>query len=186
MTVKDDTLYVSNNGNSIFIFKIVESNDGMSLNLVQSSSSIKLPSPVNHSKSFPLQSMQLLISKIASISPNGQWLLAVTDTPTAYLFTLSPTNSNNPWILHQKISESKGDASFSTAWSENSNKFAIGSQCGTCNVYNIIDGQVEKIVTLRGRGAGAWGAIRKVNFFKIGSVELLAFSEVSFDEIFLL
>ncbi|KAJ1954125.1 hypothetical protein EC988_002599 [Linderina pennispora] len=71
------------------------------------------------------------------------------------------------------------DASFSCDWSQSSELFAVGSQDGFVNVWDIRSHQ--KMISLETYQHGrSRGACRNVKFSPSGSVDLLAFSEVSF------
>lgn len=68
------------------------------------------------------------------------------------------------------------DAGFSCSWDQASMKFAVGCQDGFVCVWDI---RKSKMLTrLDSVQSGGRGAVRAVKFSHIGSVDLLAFTEV--------
>jgi hypothetical protein len=160
---------------------------------------------------------------IASISPDGRTLLSVGDSPDVYLhritggahvrFSQITKLSLSPY-LNSFLSYSYGSygsfqsnisvpASFSTAFSANGSKFAVGSQEGIVVVWDVRSTKPLKVVetdknrtgTDRGRATGGatgylyespwpvrapgWG-VRSVKFSPRGvGREVLTFTEVS-------
>lgn len=91
----------------------------------------------------------------ATISPDGQMLVAVGDSPTAYFFEYcnvskasdhkhqdGTMNSSRPeWTLLEQVKlyipeGSRADGYFTTAWSPSSRLCAVGSECGYITVFD--------------------------------------------------
>ncbi|KAF2824199.1 hypothetical protein CC86DRAFT_371587 [Ophiobolus disseminans] len=92
----------------------------------------------------------------ATISPDGQLLVAVGDTPTAYFFeratTERPSSTKTPegqpqyippeWQLLEQVSlyrptDLLADGYFCTAWSPFGRLCAVGSECGYVTVFDV-------------------------------------------------
>ncbi|KAL8278553.1 hypothetical protein RQP46_009045 [Phenoliferia psychrophenolica] len=122
-----------------------------------------------------------------SVSPDGRRLVAVGDTNEIFLFDVN-LGSGTYTKTHTFIGSD--DASFSTDWSGTSDKFAVASQDGFVNVYDIRSlpsssssssaYPPRKLAALKTTQSGPPGAARKVKFSpgRLSS-ELLAFTEVS-------
>lgn len=119
-----------------------------------------------------------------SVSPNGERMVAVGDSPQVFLFEVTARGYD---LVHEFEVPGTRDASFSTDWSRDSMKFAVGSQGGNVTVFDTrslprssasASASLNKGVLARIESSqtGAAGAIRKVQFSS-GS-DLLAFSEV--------
>ena len=141
-------IYICNNDETIKVYSLPD---------LQRITTINLPTAVNY----------------ASISPDGSKLLAVGDSPQVYLYDISKNGS------YQRTSTliASTDASFSCAWNQSSDKFAIASQDGFVSVWDIRSS--EKMVKLGSKqNPQVKGACRSVKFSPSGSVDLLMYSEV--------
>ncbi|ORY89042.1 hypothetical protein BCR35DRAFT_300826 [Leucosporidium creatinivorum] len=125
----------------------------------------------------------------SSISPDGRWLVCVGDTNEVHLLQ---AQSDGSFLPYHRFEASK-DASFSTDWSSTGDKFAVASQDGYVNVYDIrslppatSDRSADPstppprtVATLKATQGGPAGAVRKLKFSPGSRVdsELLAFTE---------
>ncbi|KAG2178745.1 hypothetical protein INT43_001591, partial [Umbelopsis isabellina] len=107
-----------------------------------------------------------------TISPDGRHMVAVGDSNEVFLFNI--TNSGE-YVHTVSLSASK-DSNFSSAWSQNSDKFAVASQDGTVNVWDTRS--TIPLFTLGSKQSpNAKGAARCVKFTNMGAVDLLAYTE---------
>lgn len=123
---------------------------------LQRVSSISLPTAVNY----------------CSVSPDGKKMIAVGDSNHVFLYDVSPTGG------YTRIStlHASNDASFSCAWNQSSEKFAVASQDGFVSVWDIRSSQ--KLAMLGSKqNPQVKGACRSVKFSPTGSIDLLMFSE---------
>ncbi|KAH7070910.1 WD40-repeat-containing domain protein [Paraphoma chrysanthemicola] len=129
----------------------------------------------------------------ATISPDGQLLVAVGDTPTAYFFERvkmdRPSSMKTPegrmqlmppeWQLLQQVALYRptsgpcADGYFSTAWSPLGRLCAVGSECGYITVFDIEqlkkveygeDAVVQLISSTRPDTTAGAGAVRTMHF----------------------
>ncbi|KAF9202853.1 hypothetical protein BGZ49_007008 [Haplosporangium sp. Z 27] len=140
-------LLISNNDETIKVY---------SLPRLERITSIQLPTAVNY----------------ASVSPDGRKMVAVGDTNQVFLYDISVAGG------YQKIGTytAATEASFSCAWNQSSEKFAVASQDGFVSVWDIRHS--EKICKLGSKQQPQTkGATRCVKFSSSGSIDLLMFSE---------
>ncbi|KAG0235113.1 cleavage and polyadenylation specificity factor subunit 2, partial [Mortierella sp. GBA43] len=140
-------LLISNNDETIKVYSLP--------GLVRLAS-IPLPTPVNY----------------ASVSPDGRKMVAVGDSNQVFLYDISVAGG------YQKIGTytATSDASFSCAWNQSSDKFAVASQDGFVSVWDIRHS--EKLSKLGSKQQPQpKGATRCVKFSSSGSIDLLVFSE---------
>ncbi|KAK4052356.1 hypothetical protein OIV83_002158 [Microbotryomycetes sp. JL201] len=120
-----------------------------------------------------------------SVSPDGRRLVAVGDTNEIHLYDCR-LNGDYAHVHSFQVAE---DASFSTDWSQTGDKFAVASQDGSVNVFDVralppVDSGYHSkaprtLAALRSTQRGPAGAVRKVKFSPGNRVEseLLAFTE---------
>ncbi|KAG0256248.1 cleavage and polyadenylation specificity factor subunit 2 [Actinomortierella ambigua] len=140
-------LLISNNDETIKVY---------SLPGLEPLTSIKLPVAVNY----------------ASVSPDGRKMVAVGDSNEVFLFDISVAAG------YHKIGTytATQDASFSCAWNQFSDKFAVASQDGFVSVWDVRHS--EKLCTLGSKQhPPGKGSTRCVKFSSSGSVDLLVYSE---------
>ncbi|GJJ76386.1 hypothetical protein EMPS_08745 [Entomortierella parvispora] len=140
-------LLISNNDETIKVY---------SLPGLQRLASIQLPTAVNY----------------ASVSPDGRKMVAVGDSNQVFLYEISVAAG------YQKIGTytATTDASFSCAWNQSSEKFAVASQDGYVSVWDIRHS--EKLCKLGSKQQPqVKGATRCVKFSSSGSIDLLVYSE---------
>ncbi|KAG0257053.1 hypothetical protein BG011_004193 [Mortierella polycephala] len=140
-------LLISNNDETIKIY---------SLPGLQRLTSIQLPTAVNY----------------ASVSPDGRKMVAVGDSNQVFLFEISVAAG------YQKIGTytATTEASFSCAWNQTSDKFAVASQDGYVSVWDIRHS--DKLCKLGSKQQpDVKGATRCVKFSSSGSIDLLVYSE---------
>ncbi|KAJ1964196.1 hypothetical protein GGI12_001576 [Dipsacomyces acuminosporus] len=107
----------------------------------------------------------------AAVSPDGTRMCVVGDSNSVFLF-------NKRGDTFEKIATltASNDASFSCDWNQGSDIFAVGSQDGYVNIWDIRS--LQKLASLETFQHGrSRGACRNVKFSPSGSVDLLAFSE---------
>lgn len=68
----------------------------------------------------------------ATVSPDGQWMIAVGDNTECYLFT----QESGRWRRQGSMTVST-DACFATGFSASGRMLAVGSQDGTCSLFDI-------------------------------------------------
>ncbi|KAH8554405.1 WD40-repeat-containing domain protein [Umbelopsis sp. PMI_123] len=143
----DKRLLVSNNDETIKVFSIP------SMHLIDS---LCLPTAVNG----------------VTVSPNGRHMVAVGDSNEVFVFNIT---SSGEYVHTASLCASK-DSNFSCSWSHNSDKFAVASQDGTVNVWDM-----RSTIPLYSLGSkqspNAKGAARCVKFSTSGAVDLLAYTE---------
>ncbi|KAI9208721.1 WD40-repeat-containing domain protein [Polychytrium aggregatum] len=107
-----------------------------------------------------------------SVSPDGKKMVAVGDSNQVFLYDISPTGG------YQKISTltASSDASFSCAWNQSSEKFAVASQDGCVSVWDVRSSEKLAKITSK-QYPQVKGACRSVKFSPSGPVDLLMFSE---------
>ncbi|CAM0141743.1 hypothetical protein VKS41_007591 [Umbelopsis sp. WA50703] len=107
-----------------------------------------------------------------TISPDGRHMIAVGDSNEVFMFNI--TNSGE-YVHTVSLCGSK-DSNFSSAWSHNSDKFAVASQDGTVNVWDTRS--TIPLFTLGSKQSpNAKGAARCVKFTNMGAIDLLAYTE---------
>jgi len=107
-----------------------------------------------------------------TVSPDGRHMVAVGDSNEIFVFSI--TNSGE-YVHTASICASK-DSNFSCSWSQNSDKFAVASQDGTVNVWDVRS--TIPLFTLGSKQSpNAKGAARCVKFSTSGAVDLLAYTE---------
>ncbi|KAI8321912.1 WD40 repeat-like protein [Martensiomyces pterosporus] len=107
----------------------------------------------------------------AAVSPDGTKMCVVGDSNSVFLFSKRGDTFEKIATL-----TASNDASFSCDWNQSSEIFAVGSQDGYVNVWDIRSQQ--KLASLETFQHGrSRGACRNVKFSPSGSVDLLAFSE---------
>ncbi|KAF9172140.1 hypothetical protein BGX21_007866 [Mortierella sp. AD011] len=141
-------LLISNNDQTIKVY---------SLPGLQKLTSIQLPTAVNYT----------------SVSPDGRKMVAVGDTNQVFLYDISVAGG------YRKIGTyTATEASFSCAWNQSSEKFAVASQDGFVSIWDIRHS--EKLCKLGSKQQPqSKGATRCVKFSSSGSIDLLMFSEHS-------
>jgi len=130
----------------------------------------------------------------ASISPDGQMLVAVGDSPRAYFFeycNASKSSGLDPeWILLDQVklyapAGTRSDGYFTTAWSPFSRFCAVGSECGYITVFDaelvkyVDDAQdaiIQTISSSRPYTMHGPGSIRTM-YFSPAPWDLLIWSE---------
>ncbi|KAF9276806.1 hypothetical protein BGZ88_001507 [Linnemannia elongata] len=140
-------LLISNNDETIKVY---------SLPGLQRLTSIQLPTAVNY----------------CSVSPDGRKMVAVGDSNQVFLYDISVAGG------YQKIGTytATTEASFSCAWNQSSEKFAVASQDGFVSVWDIRHS--EKLCKLGSKQQPqVKGATRCVKFSSSGSIDLLLYSE---------
>ncbi|KAG0292428.1 cleavage and polyadenylation specificity factor subunit 2 [Dissophora globulifera] len=140
-------LLISNNDETIKVY---------SLPGLQRLTSIQLPTAVNYT----------------SVSPDGRKMVAVGDSNQVFLYDISVAAG------YQKIGTytATTEASFSCAWNQSSDKFAVASQDGYVSVWDIRSS--EKLCKLGSKQQPqSKGATRCVKFTTSGSIDLLVYSE---------
>ncbi|KAG0198147.1 hypothetical protein BGX28_008393 [Mortierella sp. GBA30] len=140
-------LLISNNDETIKVY---------SLPGLQRLTSIQLPTAVNY----------------ASVSPDGRKMVAVGDSNQVFLYDISVAGG------YQKIGTytATNEASFSCAWNQSSEKFAVASQDGFVSVWDVRHS--EKLCKLGSKQQPqSKGATRCVKFSSSGSIDLLVYSE---------
>lgn len=114
-----------------------------------------------------------------SCSPDNRLLCVVGDDNHVQLFEIG--RSGGYTLITTFLGST--DASFSSDW-KNADVFAVGSQDGSCNVYDVRNlpsasseaASPRHVASLQATQTGPSGAVRKVQFSS--SSDLLAFSEV--------
>ncbi|KAJ1514561.1 hypothetical protein HMI54_012516 [Coelomomyces lativittatus] len=156
----NNALSVINQGGSI---RLLVSNNDESIKIYTLPSLVKvsclsLPTAVNHS----------------SVSPDGSTLAAVGDCNQVFLFNLTPSGGYHKLATIEVKGSSSG---FSCAWNAASEKFAISSQDGFVQVYDVRSTHhpLAKFMTFGYPSEN--GAARVVKFSHQSSVDLLTFSE---------
>ncbi|KAL1915725.1 uncharacterized protein VTP21DRAFT_6484 [Calcarisporiella thermophila] len=122
--------------------------------------SIPLPTAVNY----------------ASVSPDGTKLVAVGDSTDAYLFAFS----RNGYVRSSTFKVAD-DGSFSCAWNQSGNKFAVASQDGSVSVWDIRSNRQlcrlgSRQASSRSQRPSSGRATRCVKFSPSGS-DLLMYTE---------
>ncbi|CAO3677352.1 unnamed protein product [Umbelopsis vinacea] len=149
---------------------IAETNGGKRLMVCNNDETIKI---------FSLPSMHLIDNLClptavngVTVSPDGRHMVAVGDSSEIFVFNI--TNSGE-YFHTASISASK-DSNFSCSWSQNSDKFAVASQDGTVNIWDVRS--TIPLFTLGSKQSpNAKGAARCVKFSTSGAVDLLAYTE---------
>ncbi|KAJ3338085.1 hypothetical protein HDU93_010021 [Gonapodya sp. JEL0774] len=142
----DVRLMVCNNDETIKVY---------SLPTLEKVASISLPTAVNY----------------AAVSPDGRKMVAVGDSNQAFLYELS----NNTYNKVASLTTSN-DAGFSCSWNHSSDKFAVASQDGFVNVWDVRSS--EKLCQIASKQSPqVKGACRSVKFSPTGSIDLLIYSE---------
>ncbi|KAM0790727.1 hypothetical protein ACM66B_004582 [Microbotryomycetes sp. NB124-2] len=120
-----------------------------------------------------------------SVSPDGRRLVAVGDTNEIHLYDCLLNGD----YAHVHSFQASEDASFSTDWSQTGDKFAVASQDGSVNVFDVRAmppcdsghhrNPPRSLAALRSTQRGSAGAVRKIKFSGGNRVEseLLAFTE---------
>ncbi|KAI1316868.1 hypothetical protein EDD11_009358 [Mortierella claussenii] len=139
-------LLISNNDETIKVY---------SLPGLQRLTSIQLPTAVNY----------------ASVSPDGRKMVAVGDSNQVFLYDISVAAGYRKIGTYTATTE----ASFSCAWNQSSEKFAVASQDGYVSVWDIRHS--EKLCKLGSKQQPSKGATRCVKFSSSGSIDLLLYSE---------
>ncbi|KAJ1921342.1 hypothetical protein H4219_000659 [Mycoemilia scoparia] len=109
----------------------------------------------------------------ASVSPDQTKVVAVGDSNEVFLFNKRGSDLELVTTL-----TGSSDAAFSCDWNQVSDIFAVGSQDGIVNVWDTRSTHKLAILETYQRGRTK-GACRNVKFSPSGSVDLLAYSEVS-------
>ncbi|KAK4057112.1 hypothetical protein OIO90_002012 [Microbotryomycetes sp. JL221] len=121
-----------------------------------------------------------------SVSPDGRRLVAVGDTNEIHLYDCLMNGD----YAHVHSFQASEDASFSTDWSATGDKFAVASQDGRVNVFDVrsmppcgsgYHGSAPKsLAAIKSTQSGPAGAVRKIKFSGGSRVEseLLAFTEI--------
>ena len=141
-------LLICNNDESIKIYTLPG---------LQRITSLSLPTAVNY----------------CAASPDGKKMIAVGDSNQVFMYDVSPSGG------YSRIATFAGgsDAGFSCAWNQSSEKFAIASQDGFVNVWDIRN-LGSKIAQLGSKqNPQVKGACRSVKFSPSSSVDLLMYSE---------
>ncbi|OZJ03568.1 hypothetical protein BZG36_03091 [Bifiguratus adelaidae] len=126
------------------------------LPIMQKQATIALPTAVN----------------CASMSPDGRHMVAVGDTNQVFLYDVSKSGS---YVRRHTFTGSR-ESSFSCSWNQRSEIFAVASQDGIVNVYDIK--AMRKICELGTREQTySKNATRCVKFSSSGSLDLLAYTE---------
>ncbi|KAF9388709.1 cleavage and polyadenylation specificity factor subunit 2 [Podila verticillata] len=140
-------LLISNNDNTIKVY---------SLPGLQRLTSIHLPTAVNYT----------------SVSPDGRKMVAVGDSTEVYVYDISVAGGYKNIATYNVTTE----ASFSCAWNQSSDKFAVASQDGFVSVWDIRHS--ERLCKLGSKQQPqVKGATRCVKFSSSGSIDLLVYSE---------
>ena len=143
-----DRLLICNNDESIKVFSLPD---------LERLHTIQFPTAVNY----------------ASVSPDGKKLIAVGDSPQAFMYNIT---SSGDYVKTATLTASS-DAGFSCAWNQSSEKFAVASQDGFVSVWDIRS--TEKLAKIKStQNPQVKGACRCVKFSPSGSMDLLMFSEV--------
>lgn len=126
----------------------------------------------------------------ATISPDGQMLVAVGDAPVAFFFQQSKVEKASgsktaetvtippEWELLERVAlfrpaNSHADGYFTTAWSPSGRLCAVGSECGYITVFDVDllklveygeDAVVELICSTRPDIVASAGAVRTMHF----------------------
>jgi WD40 repeat protein len=140
-------IYICNNDETIKVYSLPD---------LQRITNINLPTAVNY----------------ASVSPDGTKLVAVGDSPQVFIYEIGSSGS------YQRIATLNGsnEASFSCAWNQSSDKFAVASQDGFVSIWDVRSS--EKLVRLGAKqNPQVKGACRSVKFTSSGSIDLLMYSE---------
>ncbi|KAF9974607.1 hypothetical protein BGZ73_001976 [Actinomortierella ambigua] len=121
----------------------------------------------------PLTSIQLPVAvNYASVSPDGRKMVAVGDSNEVFVFDITVAAGYHRIGTYTATR----DASFSCAWNQSSDKFAVASQDGFVSIWDIRHS--EKLCTLGSKQHPlVKGATRCVKFSSSGSVDLLVYSE---------
>lgn len=142
----DKRLLVSNNDETIKVYSLPD---------FQKLKTLEFPTAVNHT----------------AISPDGKSMVAVGDTNQIFLYDLK-----NDEFLLKKVLYGSDDAGFSCSWNKTSDKFAVASQDGYVNVWDVRSS--KKLASLYTKqSSSSLGAARCVKFSPSGSLDLLIYSE---------
>jgi WD40 repeat protein len=115
-------------------------------------SPISMPTAMNH----------------ASVTPDGKWMVAVGDNTVCYLFA----QESGSWVRQGTLSVAT-DACFATGFSASGRMLAVGSQDGTCSIFDMRMISVTKYPFLH--------RCHTTRPFPHGSVRALAFSPSPLD-----
>ncbi|KAI8585750.1 WD40-repeat-containing domain protein [Geranomyces variabilis] len=147
------------NGTRLLICNNDETIKVYSLPGMQRIQTISLPTPVNY----------------AAVSPDGRKMVAVGDSSDVFLYDVSASEGYTK-IATLAGTPGSGEAGFSCAWNQSSERFAVASQDGFVSVWDIRS--TEKIAKLGAKqNPQMKGACRSVKFSPTGSIDLLLFSE---------
>ncbi|RKP12406.1 WD40-repeat-containing domain protein [Piptocephalis cylindrospora] len=143
----EDRILVCNNDSTI---------KALSLPSLQEAGSLSLPVAVNH----------------CSVSPDGRMLVTVGDSNMVYLYDIRASH-------YSRVATMKGseDAGFSTAWNAQSQQFAVASQDGIVNVWDVRSTSKLAVLGSSQYGQRNPGACRNVKFSSALGTDLLVFSE---------
>ncbi|KDN45082.1 hypothetical protein K437DRAFT_125804 [Tilletiaria anomala UBC 951] len=108
----------------------------------------------------------------SSLSPDRRTLVAVGDSPDVFLYNCDPSGTYSQIAKYQTT-----DSSFSTSWHPDGTKFAVGSQDGTVNVWDVRSSRPIAILStsLDNSSFRPRNAARIVKFSPKG--DMLAFTE---------
>lgn len=113
-----------------------------------------------------------------AVSPDGRYMVIVGDTNEVLLYSIRGGGFGDHYYERIALLTTNKDAGFSCSWDQTSTKFAVGCQDACVCVWDVRS--VKKLAQIPSTQASGRGAVRSVKFTRYGSIDLLAFTEVSY------